>query len=92
MPGEEKPLFASLVSSAPEENIVPFEEPDIVEFPPPPPKAPKGKGRAKNTATDDVQMMTLFSTWSPLILHSSARTVTNFGGAQRRRQCPCSNF
>ena len=51
VPGEEKPLFASLVSSAPEENIVTFEEPDIVELPPPPPKAPKGKGRAKNTAT-----------------------------------------
>ena len=51
MPREEKFLFASLVSTAPDENIVPFEEPDIVELPPPPSKAPKGKGRAKNTTT-----------------------------------------
>ena len=27
-----------------------------------------------------------------LILHSSAMTVTNSGGAQRRRQCPCYSF
>jgi hypothetical protein len=47
---EKKSSFASLVSISPEENIVTFEEPDIVEFPPPPPKAPKGKGRAKKTA------------------------------------------
>ena len=26
------------------------------------------------------------------ILHSSAMTVTNSRGAQRRRQCPCSKF
>ena len=51
VPGEEKPFFSSLVSSAPKEYIIPFEEPDIVELPPPPPKAPKGKGRANNTAT-----------------------------------------
>ena len=50
VPGEEKPLFASLVNSAPEEYIVTFEEPDIVELPPPPPKAPRGKGTAKKTA------------------------------------------
>jgi hypothetical protein len=48
VPPEEKPLFSSIVSSAPEEINVPFEEPDLVEVPPPPPKAPKGKGRAKN--------------------------------------------
>ena len=51
VPGEEKPLFASFVSSVPKEYIVPFEESDIVEFLPPPPKAPKEKGRANNTAT-----------------------------------------
>ena len=51
VPVEEKPLFDSLVSSAPEDNIVTFEEPDIVEIPPPPPKVPRGKGRAKKTAT-----------------------------------------
>jgi hypothetical protein len=50
VPPEEKPLFSSLVSSAPDEINVPFEEPDLVELPPPPPKAPKGKGRAKNAA------------------------------------------
>ena len=50
MSGEEKSFFASLVSSAPEENNVTFEEPDIVELPPPPPKILKGKGRAKKTA------------------------------------------
>ena len=50
VPPEEKPLFSSLVSSAPEEIIAPFEEADLVELPPPPPKAPKGKGRAKNAA------------------------------------------
>ena len=50
VPAEEKPLFSSIVSSAPEDINVPFEEPDIVELPPPPPKAPKGKGRAKNAA------------------------------------------
>ena len=33
VPVEEKPLFASLVNSAPEDNIVPFEEPDIVKIP-----------------------------------------------------------
>ena len=49
--GEEKLLFPSLVSSGPDENIVTFEEPDIVELLPSPPKAPKRKGRAKKTAT-----------------------------------------
>ena len=34
IPREEKPFFANLVSSAPEENIVTFEEPNIVELPP----------------------------------------------------------
>ena len=47
---EQKSILASLVSIAPEENIVTFEEPDIVELHPPPPKASKGKGRAKKTA------------------------------------------
>ena len=51
VPGEENLLFASLVSSVPEENIVTFEEPDIFELPRPSPKAPRGKGRAKTTAT-----------------------------------------
>jgi hypothetical protein len=46
---EEKPLFASLVSSAPKGNIVTFEEPDIIELPNSPPKAPKEKDRAKKT-------------------------------------------
>ena len=49
--GKKKVFSASLVSSALEEYIVPFEEPDIVEFPPPPSKAPKRKGKAKNTTT-----------------------------------------
>ena len=44
---EEKPIFSSLVDSAPEVNIIPDEEPDIGELPPPPPKALKAKGRAK---------------------------------------------
>jgi hypothetical protein len=44
-------LFAGLVSNAPKENIVTFEELDIVELPPPPPKTPKRKARAKKTAT-----------------------------------------
>ena len=61
MPGKEKALFVSLVSSAPEEFIVPFEEPDIVELPPPPPKAPKGKGRAKNAG---IQASSQVVTWS----------------------------
>ena len=39
-----------------------------------------------------LQVMTSFSTLSPLILYSSARTVTNSRGAQRRRQCPCFSF
>jgi hypothetical protein len=51
VPGEEKTLFASLVGSALDDNIVTLEEPDIVELPPPPPKAPKEKGKAKKTAT-----------------------------------------
>ena len=51
MHAEEKIFFSSLVSCAPEDSIVPFEKPDIVELPPPPPNTPKGKGRAKNTAT-----------------------------------------
>jgi hypothetical protein len=51
VPRKNKYFFANLVSSAPNENIVPFKDLDIVEFPPPPPKAPKKKGKAKNTAT-----------------------------------------
>ena len=51
VPVEEKPLFDSLVTSAPEDNIVTFEEPDTVEIPPPPPKVPRGKGRAKKSGT-----------------------------------------
>ena len=47
MPGEEKSLFASLVISAPEEFIVPFEEPDIIEFPPP--QAPKKRVEQRMT-------------------------------------------
>ena len=47
---DENTSFYSLLSSAPEENIVPFEEPDIVELPPPPHKAPKKNGRGKITA------------------------------------------
>ena len=67
MPGEEKVLFASLVSSAPEEFIVPFEEPDIVELPPPPPKAPKGKGRAKNAGIQaSLQIVTRYASKAPV--------------------------
>ena len=62
-PWEEKPLFSSLVSSAPEENIVTSEELDIVELPPPPPKAPScaRKGKAKKTVT---QASSQVVTWS----------------------------
>ena len=51
MPGEEKPIFAILVSSDLKNIIVPFEEPDIVELPHLPPKTQKEKGTSKNTAT-----------------------------------------
>ena len=55
VPAKEKPLFSSLVRSDPELSIIPDEEPDIVELPPPPPKAPKTKGRAKNTGTQSTR-------------------------------------
>ena len=64
--GEEKPLFASLVRSAPEENIVTFEEPDIVELPPPP-KASQEKDRAKKTATQaSSQVVIRFASKTPI--------------------------
>jgi hypothetical protein len=67
VPGKEKALFGSLVSSVPEENIVIFEEPDIVELPPTPPKAPKRKGRAKKTATQaSSHFVTRFASKTPL--------------------------
>ena len=67
VPGEEKALFASLVGSAPDDNIVTFEEPDIVELPPPPPKAPRGKGRAKKTATQaSSQVLTRSASKTPV--------------------------
>jgi hypothetical protein len=79
VPPEEKPLFSSIVSGAPEDIIVPFEEPDVVELAPPPPKAPKGKGRAKNAA---IQATSLLPTRSakktplhnPNLLHSPSTT------------------
>jgi hypothetical protein len=55
--GEEKALFASLVSSTPEENIVTFEELDIVELSPPPSKAPRRNGRAKKTDTQACKLV-----------------------------------
>jgi len=57
VPEEEKALFASLVSSAPEENIVTFEELDIVELPPPLSKAPRGNDRAKKTTTQTCKLV-----------------------------------
>jgi hypothetical protein len=65
--GEEKPLFASLVSSTPEENIFTFEEPDIVELPPPPPKAPRKNDRAKKTTTQaSSQVITRYASKTPV--------------------------
>ena len=61
MLAEENVFFSSLASSAPDEDIVPFEEPDIVELPPPLPKAPKVKGRAKNTATQATSHLPTFT-------------------------------
>ena len=61
VPEEEKSFLASRVSIAPEDNIVTFEEPDIVELPHPPPKAPKGKGRTEKTAP---QASSQVVTWS----------------------------
>ena len=86
VPVEENLLFASLVSSAHEENIVTFEEPNIVELPPPPPKVPRGKGRAKKTATQaSFQVVTRSASkspvepptfpWSPSIVPSVAPSV-----------------
>ena len=49
------------MSSAPKENIVTFEEPDIVELLRPPPKAPKGKNRAKKTATQASSQIVIWS-------------------------------
>jgi len=49
VPPEEKNLLASLVSTAPEDNVIAIDEPDIEELPPP--KAPKAKGRAKKSTT-----------------------------------------
>ena len=67
VPGEEKALFASLVGSAPDDNILSLDEPDIVELPPPPPKAPRGKGRAKKSATQaSSQVLTRSASKTPV--------------------------
>ena len=58
-------MFASLISSAPEEKIVTFEDPDIVDIPLPLPKAPRENGRAKKTA---IQALSQVVTWSSLKL------------------------
>ena len=76
---EEKLLFTSLVNSVPELSIVPFEELDIVELPPPPPKAPKGMGRAKNTATQATSQLVTRSALKtpiqpPTFIRSPSRT------------------
>ena len=74
MPEEEKPLFSSLVSSAPEVSIVPFEELDIVELPPPPPKAPKAKGRGKNPGTQSTRSASKTPVQPPTFLQSPPTT------------------
>ena len=74
MPAEEKPLFTSLVRSAPEENIVPDEEPVILKFPPPPPKASKAKGRAKITGTQSTRSASKTPVQPPTLLHSPPST------------------
>jgi hypothetical protein len=67
VPGEENNLFASLVGSTPDDNIVSLEEPDIVELPPPPPKVQRGKGRAKKTATQaSSQVLTRAASKTPV--------------------------
>ena len=77
VPEEEKPLFSSLVSSAPEVSIVPFEELDIVELPPPPPKAPKApkaKGRGKNPGTQSTRSASKTPVQPPTFLQSPPTT------------------
>ena len=69
VPGEEKPLFASLVSSAPDESIVTLEEPDIVVLPPPPPTGPRVKGRAKKTAIQAFSQVVIRSTSKTPVEH-----------------------
>jgi hypothetical protein len=67
VPGEEKALFASLVGSAPDDNIVTLEEPDIIELPPFLPKASREKGKAKKTATQaSSQVLTRFASNTPV--------------------------
>ena len=74
VPVEEKPLYSSLSSSDLELTIVPFEELDIVELPPPPPKAPKAKGRAKNTGTQSTRSASKIPVQSPTKLQSPPST------------------
>jgi hypothetical protein len=67
IPGEEKILFANLVSSAPGKNNFTFEKPDIVELPISSANVPKEKGRAKKTATQaSSQVVTRSSSKSPV--------------------------
>ena len=64
-----------------------FEEPDIVELPPPPPKAPRGKCRAKKTAPQaSSQIVTRSASKTPVEpptfpiewLHEWMRQLPNF--------------
>ena len=67
IPGEEKILFANLMSSALGKNNFTFEKSDIVELPLSPANAPKEKGRAKKTATQaSSQVVTRSSSKSPV--------------------------
>jgi hypothetical protein len=67
VPVEEKALFASLVGTAPDDIIVSLDEPDIVELPPPPAKAARGKGRAKKTTNQaSSQVLTRSASKTPV--------------------------
>ena len=74
VPPEEKPLYSSLVRSAPEVTIVHDEEPDILDLPPPMPKAPKAKGRAKITGTHSTRSASKTPVQPPTLLQSPPST------------------
>jgi hypothetical protein len=73
--GEEKTLFASLVGSAPDDNIITLEEPDIIELPPPPPKAPKRKTEQRRPPFKHFPKFSLGLLRRPRLSHPSSYTV-----------------
>ena len=75
VPGEEKPLFASLVSSAPDEYIVSFEEPDIVELPLPPPKAQRERREQRIPPLKPLPKLSLGLLQRPPFNHSPSYRV-----------------